>query len=258
MTPPRTTAVAERARRAKKRNTKRDTVQKVIKRPARGYHKFRNGLLNVTPKGGEKELVKANRSSPLLRLPAEIRNKIWNYTLDDIFYRIAWTSHGDEPMAHRSVADGPHGLSLLRACRQIYAEAAAIPFTSITFAFDDVTAMKAYLKTLGLTHRKRIAKLQVDSVVTLPSMPLEMEPIYLSRVLRLFLQQLPALKHFQMVTYPCNEKVATVDNIEQRIARVMERHMEDSNVNFTIERSTISWSSYLAKFTHPTLQAAVE
>jgi hypothetical protein len=26
------------------------------KRPARGYHRFKNGVLNVAPKGGEKEL----------------------------------------------------------------------------------------------------------------------------------------------------------------------------------------------------------
>jgi hypothetical protein len=29
---------------------------RVVKRPARGYHRFKNGMLNVTPKGGEKEL----------------------------------------------------------------------------------------------------------------------------------------------------------------------------------------------------------
>jgi hypothetical protein len=29
---------------------------RVVKRPARGFHRFRSGLINVTPKGGEKEL----------------------------------------------------------------------------------------------------------------------------------------------------------------------------------------------------------
>jgi hypothetical protein len=29
---------------------------RVVKRPARGFHRFRSGILNVTPKGGEKEL----------------------------------------------------------------------------------------------------------------------------------------------------------------------------------------------------------
>jgi hypothetical protein len=28
----------------------------VVKRPARGYHKFKNGMLNVRPKGDEKAL----------------------------------------------------------------------------------------------------------------------------------------------------------------------------------------------------------
>jgi len=29
---------------------------RVAKRPARGYHTFKNGMLNVTPKGDEEEL----------------------------------------------------------------------------------------------------------------------------------------------------------------------------------------------------------
>jgi hypothetical protein len=29
---------------------------RAVKRPVRGYHRFKNGTLNVTPKGGEKEL----------------------------------------------------------------------------------------------------------------------------------------------------------------------------------------------------------
>jgi hypothetical protein len=34
----------------------KDTNARVSKRPARGFHRFRSGMLNVTPKGGEKEL----------------------------------------------------------------------------------------------------------------------------------------------------------------------------------------------------------
>jgi hypothetical protein len=30
--------------------------KRVVKRPARGYHRFRNGILNVVPKGGEKKV----------------------------------------------------------------------------------------------------------------------------------------------------------------------------------------------------------
>jgi hypothetical protein len=33
----------------------KDTNVRVSKRPAHGFHRFRSGMLNVTPKGGEKE-----------------------------------------------------------------------------------------------------------------------------------------------------------------------------------------------------------
>ncbi|KAI4683203.1 hypothetical protein J4E81_009332 [Alternaria sp. BMP 2799] len=75
---PRKTAAGEKAPQAP---ATKKSADKVIKRPARGYHKFRNGLLNVTPKGGEKELVKRNENSLLLRMPAEIRNQIWKLAL---------------------------------------------------------------------------------------------------------------------------------------------------------------------------------
>lgn len=49
-------AAGENAERAKKATTTKKSADKVVKRPARGYHTFRNGMLNVTPKGTEKEL----------------------------------------------------------------------------------------------------------------------------------------------------------------------------------------------------------
>lgn len=39
-----------------KKSLPQEREVKTIRRPARGYHKFRNGLLNVTPKGSEKEV----------------------------------------------------------------------------------------------------------------------------------------------------------------------------------------------------------
>jgi hypothetical protein len=40
----------------KKKAPARKMEDRVVKRPARGYHKFRNGMLNVTPKGQEEDL----------------------------------------------------------------------------------------------------------------------------------------------------------------------------------------------------------
>jgi hypothetical protein len=39
-----------------KKPTTKNSEDRVVKRPARGFHRFRNGILNVTPKGDEKEL----------------------------------------------------------------------------------------------------------------------------------------------------------------------------------------------------------
>ncbi|KAI4916532.1 hypothetical protein J4E85_010187 [Alternaria conjuncta] len=48
---PRKTAAGDKAPKAP---VTKKSANKVIKRPARGYHKFRNGLLNVTPKAEPK------------------------------------------------------------------------------------------------------------------------------------------------------------------------------------------------------------
>jgi hypothetical protein len=37
-------------------STDTKSPDRTVKRPAHGYHKFRNGMLNVTPKGSEIEL----------------------------------------------------------------------------------------------------------------------------------------------------------------------------------------------------------
>lgn len=40
----------------KTKNVKKSSNDRIVKRPARGFHRFQNGMLNVKPKGAEKEL----------------------------------------------------------------------------------------------------------------------------------------------------------------------------------------------------------
>ncbi|EDU50483.1 predicted protein [Pyrenophora tritici-repentis Pt-1C-BFP] len=98
---------------------KAGSKDKVVKRPARGYHKFKNGLFNVTPKRSEKELVKVNQQSPLLRLPPEIRNRIWEFALGGMVYRVK----NPDSDRHRKLAPSPKqpaGISLLRIVVRIF------------------------------------------------------------------------------------------------------------------------------------------
>jgi hypothetical protein len=54
MAPRQTTT--DKLAKTKKAPAVKKSEDKVVKQPARGYHKSRNGLLNVTLKGGEKLL----------------------------------------------------------------------------------------------------------------------------------------------------------------------------------------------------------
>ncbi|KAF7671513.1 hypothetical protein GT037_010325 [Alternaria burnsii] len=128
---PRKTTAGDKIPKAKKASTVKKSEDKVIKRPARGYHKFRNGLLNVAPKGDEKELTKQNRTSPLLRLPPEIRNIIWKLVLGGKVYRTWLCGQIGSSPTHTTNA-----MALLRTCRQVYAEAAIVPLTLTMFSTD--------------------------------------------------------------------------------------------------------------------------
>ncbi|CAN9321678.1 unnamed protein product [Alternaria sp. RS040] len=77
---PRKTTAGDKIPKAKKASTVKKSEDKVIKRPARGYHKFRNGLLNVAPKGDEKELniddiIMASRKLDFKNQKASIKGK---------------------------------------------------------------------------------------------------------------------------------------------------------------------------------------
>ncbi|KAF9699607.1 hypothetical protein EKO04_002190 [Ascochyta lentis] len=134
---------------------------KIVKRPARGYHKFRNGVLNVAPKGSEKELVEANQDVPLLRLPTEIRNRIWEYALGGkTFMAIRF----DNPWRYKfipSASEPSNGAALLRTCRQIYSETALYPSRFGTFACTNPRDLKQSAKGLKTYHRRQVMRLRL-------------------------------------------------------------------------------------------------
>lgn len=84
------------------------------------------------------------RDSPLLRLPAELRNQIFQYALGCK----TWTFLVRE--SHQQTVYVPsrleHALALLAVCRQIYAETALLPFSLDTFSFDHYTDLQWWLK----------------------------------------------------------------------------------------------------------------
>lgn len=164
----------------------KNSKYRVGKRPARGFHRFRNGMLNVNPKGGEKELyvpewadrscpsskviandydsVKSNQRSPLLRLPAEIRNQIWRYVVGCATLKAVWVKIGRDQ--HRrfipSNTPGITNLDILRCCLQIYAEAALLPYSLNTFTFYDYDRIEHDFKLLKPYQRTAVTHIQLE------------------------------------------------------------------------------------------------
>ncbi|EMD63226.1 hypothetical protein COCSADRAFT_161742 [Bipolaris sorokiniana ND90Pr] len=153
---PQKPAANDTAPKAKKTPTDKQSKDKVVKRRARGYHTFRNGMLNVTPKGGD---VKANQQSPLLRLPPEIRNMIWELVLAGRVCTLDYDKAGHVSM---SSPKAPTGISLLRVCRQIYAEAANIPLQQNTSSFSTCYNIHKWFVVLNKGQRNQVTSLRFE------------------------------------------------------------------------------------------------
>jgi hypothetical protein len=92
-------------------------------------------------------------NSPLPRLPAEIRNLIWQYTLDTMKFHPTkkdaprYTENGSEVT---SEFDVDRQLGFIRTCRQLYSESGLIFYHESTFSFHNYSAMARF--QLSLRH----------------------------------------------------------------------------------------------------------
>ena len=97
-------------------------------------------------------------ASPLLSLPAELRNKIYTHALSNHTYAI--TSTTQIPWLTTSVSNtttSPHALALLSANRQIHAETRLLPFALNTFQFSSEDAFKPWLARFDKEQCEAIA-----------------------------------------------------------------------------------------------------
>ncbi|CAN9346453.1 unnamed protein product [Alternaria alternata] len=210
---PRKTTAGDKIPKAKKASIIKKSEDKVIKRPARGYHKFRNGLLNVAPKGDEKELTKQNRTSPLLRLPPEIRNIIWKL------------SPSPEPK---------NVMALLRTCRQVYAEAALMPLTLTIFTTDYIPYAARDLRKLKPQQRRLITFFQM--VISHPN---SISYHYLKYGLNLA-KLLPCLQDLHIRVFEVLDTSTQKVN-EERIRKHLEPGLHEKPITIKIEQTDKKW-----------------
>ncbi|KAH7086760.1 hypothetical protein FB567DRAFT_549209 [Paraphoma chrysanthemicola] len=108
-------------------------------------------------------------SSPLLRLPAELRNKIYAYVLTgpNEVYSFDYASNrhwlGNVP------PKTTHPVALIRCCRQVDAEAKLLPFELNLFRFSDLVIFSA--TTVGLflpVQRAAITRISITGYLKHP------------------------------------------------------------------------------------------
>lgn len=96
-------------------------------------------------------MEKNAKESPLLRLPAEIRNHIFEMALD---------GHTIKPDAPRTLNNRDNRFDLLQSCRQIYAETGILPYRLSTFSFRYLNTMKKWCDRLPPIQRQAISAIQ--------------------------------------------------------------------------------------------------
>ncbi|KAI4648275.1 hypothetical protein J4E93_004687 [Alternaria ventricosa] len=121
------------------KSMKASTGGRVAKRSHKKLRFHANGLLNVEQKTGKYlKIARQNqRNSPLLRLPAEIRNLIFGYALGGRTFHISHNIYQDvtkNTNVSKNTSVSKNALALLAVCRQVFAETALLPFSSNTFS----------------------------------------------------------------------------------------------------------------------------
>ena len=161
-------------------------VTKETTRGARGYRKFRSGMINIAPKAGEKTLyvtslwqepsllclackpsltpryrVNLNSKTSLLSLPPEIRNHIWTYTLNNTMIQI-YSIRSNSYKLLLKPSDRNNPMALLRTCRQIYYETAILPYKLNTITVGTVHRLTALVRHLRPYQYTRITSLELQ------------------------------------------------------------------------------------------------
>jgi hypothetical protein len=105
--------------------------------------------------------VKRNQNSPLLCLPPEIRNRIWEFALCGNDIRQVNCGRRSNVFLPKP-SERLNTFALLRVCRQIYAETALLPFSGNTFSVVACRKMGNPAKAFKKYQCSQITHLQVE------------------------------------------------------------------------------------------------
>jgi hypothetical protein len=95
-----------------------------------------------------------DRESPLLRLPAETRNQIYESALSNPTYEFGLEGRGRASNPNFE----PHRLGLLRTCRRLYHDTRLLPFNLNEFQFDWSLTLRSFHDILTVAQRHAVRR----------------------------------------------------------------------------------------------------
>ncbi|USP77115.1 hypothetical protein yc1106_04389 [Curvularia clavata] len=208
----------------------------VVKRRYEKVRFYEDGLLNIERKAGKyfKMARQNQQQSPLLRLPAELRNKIFAYALGGRTFRFKTT--GNYPWYIKNVTKYKHALALLQVCRQIYAETALLPFSTNTFSASRLYVLEEWAESLHSARAQSIKwirlKLQLSSGMGFLINKIHCESFKFDKPL-----VLPEISNRGHVVLSLTHKAGIPKAVEQRMQKKIMRMFKEKNegINFVFE-----------------------
>jgi hypothetical protein len=148
--------------------------------------------------------VRSNQDTLLLRLPAEIRNRIWQFALGGKLIRPQYTTRrSNYPKLMLQPCERKNAFSLLRTCRQIYAETAVLPFTINRFSMTCYWTLLKSSKHFRKYQCSQIEKIQLEqSMYGLQERYRELVKSNLAE--RSLSTVLPGLRRIHIRAFPCS------------------------------------------------------
>lgn len=171
-------------------------------------------------------------------LSPELRNKIFYHAVGGMVFR----EHHNYPFSYKvvpRVEEQPECLALLRTCRQIYGETAALPYNANLFSFSSQESMYRFFERLTIAQRELICSLQLE--LRSDSWH-EEESLDAENIDEAFEKWLPNLKHVHVLVFNRYwSGHGTDEEIPGRMKNV-------DHIEFTFERTTNLFSQFNTRY----------